>query len=212
MALHLHQRGKSLRTIWAELGDEFPEIINLCSAQTIENASMDQEMKRRMTVGEEERYKADTPRETITEGRIWNKRPDGLAIKMSTSEKLGAFVTLEFKRMSDVTDRYVKRAKRVAIAQYVSIKSALEQTLDRQGWLMNQRSFIVGVRSLNEKDLQQNRAYFKVPQVGIESEIFFSTPFFSFFIEAVHFFGKRTGEKNFSPLKSGPLGGRHRVH
>jgi hypothetical protein len=38
--------GKSLRTIWAELGDEFPEIFNLCSAQTLDNAAMDQEMKR----------------------------------------------------------------------------------------------------------------------------------------------------------------------
>ena len=54
-----------------------------------------------------------------------------LAIKMPTSEKLGEFVILEFKRMSDVADQYVTRAKRVAIAQYASIKSALEQTLGR---------------------------------------------------------------------------------
>ena len=50
---------------------------------------------------------------------------------MPTSEKLGVFVILEFKRMSDVTDQYVTRAKRAAIAQYASIKSALEQTLGR---------------------------------------------------------------------------------
>ena len=79
------------------------------------------------------------------------------------------FVLLEFKSMSDVTDQYVTRAKRVAIAQYASIKSALEQTLDRQGWIVSQRSFIAGVLSLNEKDLQENLAYFKVPQAGIES-------------------------------------------
>jgi hypothetical protein len=36
--------------------------------------------------------------------RIWNKRPDGLAIKMPTSETVGEFVILEFKRMSDVTE------------------------------------------------------------------------------------------------------------
>jgi hypothetical protein len=47
---------------------------------------------------------------------------------MPTLEKLGEFVILEFKRMSDVTDQYVTRGKRVAIAQYASIKSALEQT------------------------------------------------------------------------------------
>jgi hypothetical protein len=83
-----------------------------------------------MTAAEEERYKGGTPRETIAEARIWNKRPDGLDIK-TTSEKLGEFVILEFKRMSDVTDQYVTRAKRAAIAQYASIKSALEQTLGR---------------------------------------------------------------------------------
>ena len=92
---------------------------------------MDQEMKRLMTEAEEKRYKAGILRETIAEERIWNKRPDGLAMKMSISEKVGEFVILEFKRMSDVSDHYVTRAKRVAVAQYASIKSALEQTLGR---------------------------------------------------------------------------------
>ena len=34
---------------------------------------------------------------------------------------------------------------------------------------MSQRSFIAGARSLNEQDLHENLAYFKVPQAGIES-------------------------------------------
>ncbi len=34
---------------------------------------------------------------------------------------------------------------------------------------MSQRSFITGARSLNEQDLHDNLAYFKVPKVGIES-------------------------------------------
>ncbi len=34
---------------------------------------------------------------------------------------------------------------------------------------MSQRSFLAGARSLNEKELQENLAYFKVPQAGIES-------------------------------------------
>ena len=106
-----------------------------------------------MTVSEEERCKTGTPRETIVEERIWNKRPDGLAIKMSTLEKVGEFVILEFKRMSDVNDQYVTWSKRVAIAQYVSIKSALEQTLDHQGCLVSQRRFIGGARSHSCCDL-----------------------------------------------------------
>ncbi len=34
---------------------------------------------------------------------------------------------------------------------------------------MSQKSFIAGVRSLNEKDLHDNLGYFKVPQTGIDS-------------------------------------------
>jgi hypothetical protein len=71
--------------------------------------------------------------------------------------------------MSCVTDQYVTRAKNVAAAQYASIKSALERTLNPQGWTVSQKSFIAGSRSLNEKDLHDNLAYFKVPQAGIES-------------------------------------------
>jgi hypothetical protein len=78
-------------------------------------------------------------------------------------------VILEFKRISCVTNQYVKRARNVAEAQYASIKSALEQTLNLQGWTVNQGSFIAGARSLNEKELHDNLAYFKVPQACIDS-------------------------------------------
>jgi hypothetical protein len=87
---------------------------------------------------------------------------------MPTTETTGELFILEFERMSCVTDQNVKRARNVAEAQYVSIKSELEQTLDLQGWTVRQRSFIAGARSLNEKDLHDNLAYFKVPQAGID--------------------------------------------
>ena len=109
-----------------------------------------------MTETEEKRYKTGITRETIAEERIWHKRPDGLAIKMSLSEKAGEFVILEFKRIFDVTDQYVTQAKRVSVVQYVSIQSVLVQTLVRQGWLVIQRNFMVGARSLNEEDLHEN--------------------------------------------------------
>ncbi len=76
---------------------------------------------------------------------------------------------MEFKRMSCVTDQYVRRTRNVAEAQYVSIKSALEQTLGPQGWIVSQRSFIAGARSLNEKNLHDNLTYFKIPTTDIES-------------------------------------------
>jgi len=90
---------------------------------------MQQEMNRPMTEAEESRHKAGTAGEIIAEDRIWNKRPDGLAIKMATTDTAGEFVIPEFKRMSDVTDQYVTRARNVPVNQYASIKSALERTL-----------------------------------------------------------------------------------
>jgi hypothetical protein len=55
---------KNLRTIWEELGIDFPEIFNLCTTQTLENTVMDQEMKRPMTETPEKRLKTVIPRET----------------------------------------------------------------------------------------------------------------------------------------------------
>jgi hypothetical protein len=110
--------------------------------QTLENADRQQELDRPMTETEENRHKTGTPRGKIAEERIWNKSPDRLAIKIPTTKKLGEFVTLDFKRMSDVTDQYVTRSKHVAEAQYESIKSTLERTFGPQGWLVRLRSFI----------------------------------------------------------------------
>ena len=78
--------------------------------------------------GADSRECSHGPGNETTHGFAINK-----VIKRSTPEKTGEFVILEFKRMSDVTDQYVTRAKRVATTQYVSIKSALEKTLGHQG-------------------------------------------------------------------------------
>jgi hypothetical protein len=107
--------------------------------------------------------------ETIALDRLWKKLPDGFAIKKPTDTKGGELVILEFKHMSYVTDQYVKRAKHVAEAQYKPLKSTLQKTLGLQGWTVTQKSFIAGARSLNEQDLHDNLAYFKVLQVGIDS-------------------------------------------
>ncbi len=122
-----------------------------------------------MTESEEKKHKTDTPIEKIVLDRIWNTRPDGFSIKMPTREKDIELVILEFKRMSCVTDQYVRRARNSEEAQYVSIKSTLERTLGTQRWIISQRCFIVGTRSLDEKDFHDNLSYFKVQQAGIES-------------------------------------------
>ena len=71
--------------------------------------------------------------------------------------------------MSCVTDQYVRRARNVEEAQYTPIKSDLLQTLGLQGWTVSQENFITGARSLNEKDLHDDLAYFKVPEADIDS-------------------------------------------
>ena len=70
---------------------------------------MEQERHRPLTEAEERKHKSDTPKEKIVLDRLWNKRPDGFAIKMPTETKEGELVILEFKRMSCVTDKYVRR-------------------------------------------------------------------------------------------------------
>ncbi len=86
-----------------------------------------------MTESEEKIYKQGIPRETIVEERIWNKRPDGLAIKIPISEKVGEFVIQEFMRMSDVTNQYVTRSKRVAVTRQQSRHENKHLTV-KVGW------------------------------------------------------------------------------
>ncbi len=71
--------------------------------------------------------------------------------------------------MSDVTSHYIVRTKSVTMAQYESLRSALDKTMQRSGWVVHQRSFVVGARSLNEAELKENLEYFKVPSASIDS-------------------------------------------
>ena len=79
------------------------------------------------------RIKAGIPHGQIAHDRLWNKRPDGIAFKMQTKTQVGVICLLEFKRMSDVTRHYIVSAKRVAEAQYASLRSAIAITMQRQG-------------------------------------------------------------------------------
>jgi hypothetical protein len=160
---------KTFKTIWNELEAEFPTIFNNCSVQLLENAATAQVGHHDLTAAEQRKRDAGITEETIAIDRLWKKRPDGFAIKEPTDTKGGELVILEFKRMSCVTDQYVKRAKQVAETQYAPLKSALQRTLGLSGWTVTQKSFIAGARSLNEQDLHDNLAYFKVPQAGIDS-------------------------------------------
>jgi hypothetical protein len=56
----------------------------------------------------------------------------------------------------------------VTETQYTSLRSALSITMQRQGWRVEQVSFVAGARSLNEEELKKNLAYFKVPSASVE--------------------------------------------
>ena len=55
------------------------------------------------------------------------------------------------------------------MAQYESLRSALGKAMQRSGWVVHQRSFVAGARSLNEAELKDNIEYFKVPSASIDS-------------------------------------------
>ena len=70
--------------------------------------------------------------------------------------------------MSDVTSHYIVRAKSVTMTQYESLRSALDKVMQRSGWVVHQRSFVEGARSLNEAEVKENLEYFKVPSMSVE--------------------------------------------
>ena len=78
-------------------------------------------MDRLLTEAEEKMLTGGVSRADIAQARLWNKRPDGIAIKMPTKDKQGEFVILEFKIMSDVTENYLSRARDKAEEQYASL-------------------------------------------------------------------------------------------
>jgi hypothetical protein len=154
--------------VWKELAQDFPAVFDLCAEQTLWNAARDTELERPLTQAEERRRKSGIPQEQIAQDRLWNKRPDGVAFKIPTKTKAGVICLLEFKRMSDVTSHYIVRAKHIAEEQYSSLLSALTITMNRQGWRVEQVSFIAGARSLNEEELKKNLTFFEVPSASIE--------------------------------------------
>ena len=144
----------------------FPVVFDLCAEQTLWNTARDTELKRPLTQAEERRRKSGIPQEQIAQDRLWNKRPDGVAFKMTTKTKTGVICLLEFKRMSDVTSHYIVRGKHEPEAQYSSLRSALAMTMNRQDWEVEQVSFVAGARSLNEEELKKNLTFSRFPPQG----------------------------------------------
>ena len=79
---------KCFRTVWKELAQEFPEDFDHCVEQTLWNTTREGEMRRPLTQEEEMQRKKGIPREQITQSRLWNKRPDGIAFKIAILSEL----------------------------------------------------------------------------------------------------------------------------
>ena len=120
--------------MWKELAQEFPNVFDHYVEQTLWNTAREREMSRPLIPAKEMKRKEGVPHEQIAQDRLWNKRPDGIAFKMPTKTKVGVICLMEFKRMSDVTIRYVVRAKSVTEEQYESFRSALRALSLRQDY------------------------------------------------------------------------------
>ena len=71
--------------------------------------------------------------------------------------------------MSDVCERYLVRTKSTTENQYSSLRSVISTVIQRQGWKVEQISFITCARSVNKQDLCKNLKFFRVPEASINS-------------------------------------------
>ena len=94
---------------------------------------------------------------------------DGIAVLPPVGNRAGVFCILEHKRMSDVCDQYLTRAKHTEEDQYVSLHSAISVAIQCEGWRVEQISFITGARSVNKQDLSKNLKFFNVTEASIQS-------------------------------------------
>jgi hypothetical protein len=131
------------------------QYLNL-TQDTIWNAARVREMDRPLTQAEARRIQEGQSKDAIAKERFWRMRPDGIAVLPPVGNKTGVICILEHKRMSDVCDRFLTRAKRTAEDQYESLRSAISEAIQRQGWKVlkvEQIRFVTGARSVNKQDL-----------------------------------------------------------
>ena len=161
---------KCLQTIWNDMTADFEDAQYLNLTQdTIWNAARAREMARPLTSGEQRKIEEGIPRETVMKESFWRMRPDGIAVLPPTGNKAGTFCILEHKRMSDCCEHYLARAKKTAENQYASLRSAISTVIQRQGWKVDQVSFITGARSVDKQDFRKNLQFFGVPEASISS-------------------------------------------
>jgi hypothetical protein len=123
-------------------------------------------MARPLTPVEDTGIKEGITRETVVKESFWRMRPDGIAVLSPVGDTAGTFCILDHKRMSDCCERYLVRAKSTA-ENHVSLRSAISTAIQRQGWKVEQTSFVTGARSVDKRDFSKN--LFRVPEASINS-------------------------------------------
>jgi hypothetical protein len=115
------------------------------------------------------RVQEDQSKETVTKERFWQMWPDGIVVLPPEGNKGGVFCILDYKRISDVCERYLIRVKSTVEDQYVSLRSVISDVIQRHDWRVEQISFVTDSHSVNKQDLMKNLKFFQVPEVSIQS-------------------------------------------
>jgi hypothetical protein len=106
------------------------QYLNL-TQDTIWNAERTREMDCPLTQAQARRVQEGQSKEEIAKERFWRMRADGIAVLPPMGNKAGVFCILEHKRMSNVCDCYLTRAKLTAEKQYASLRSAMSEAIQR---------------------------------------------------------------------------------
>ena len=84
--------------MWNELAQEFPEVFDHYSDQTLWNTAREKEMMRPLTPAKEMKRREGVHIKKIAHGRLWNKKPDGIAFKIPTKTKSGVICLMQCMR------------------------------------------------------------------------------------------------------------------
>ncbi len=111
---------------WSEI--EVLQYLNL-TQDTIWKDARDREMKCPFTQAEVRKIQEGQPKEVVARETFWRLRPDGISVLPPVGNKSGVFCILEHKRMSDVCDQYITRAKHTEEDQYLSLHSTISTNM-----------------------------------------------------------------------------------
>ncbi len=164
---------KCLQTIWDEITSEFKDIqyLNL-TQETIWKEARSREMARPLTSGEDRRIKEGIPKETVVKESFLADaagRNSGPPTRGQYDRDLLYFGTQKDVRRLRTIPRQGQEYSREPLNQYASLRSAISTVIQRQGWKVEQISFIMGARSVDKQDLSKNLKFFRVPEASIDS-------------------------------------------